>query len=74
MLDYEFLTQLINNIELSTSRQPFVAFIANVWIDELHRNQEYFRRNDDGEFVYLGNKIIVIGDKTPFVELADKMI
>lgn len=68
------LEELINQVQTATARIPEVVFTSRVWIQELKRHPHYFHRSNDGELLYTGYKVVVLGDDHGFWTAADKMI
>ena len=71
---YEELMRLIDQVEMATSQPMCAYFTSRAWKWELKRHQDRFGRNDKGELLWLGSKVVVIGDDKSFWTLADKII
>ena len=75
---YEDLIKLVDQVEAITS--PLNCWIASpsAWIYELQNNPEHFRRNDKGELIWLGYKVVTTrtfsNDEACFWLMADKII
>lgn len=74
MVTYEALIKAIDQIQISTPKQLGAFFTSHVWKYELKQHPERFYRNEDGDLVWLGAKVVVIGDDKSFLALADKII
>ena len=74
MISRNDIKQLINKVEAAMDDTPSILFTQELWIYELQRNPDYFWRNDDGQFMYMGFNVVVVGDDKQFIELADKML
>jgi hypothetical protein len=73
-LAYEDLIKLVDQVEAATNNQPSVFFTQNVWLLELKHHPDRFYRNNDGELMCLGGKVVVLGDGKRFWSMADKII
>lgn len=71
---YEDLDALVRLVETESCCQVSAFYPSNTWEYELKHHPEHFRRNDDGELLWLGVKVVVIGDDKNFLALADKII
>ena len=73
-LVYEELIKLIDQVEMATSQQTMAFHPASVWTYELKHKTGRFYRNEDDELMWLGEKVVVIGDGKRFWSMADKII
>ena len=71
---YEELIKLVDQVQISTSEQLGAFFTSKAWKLELKHRPERFYRNDDGDLMWLGAKVVVIGDDKRFWALADKIV
>ena len=71
---HEDLIQLIDQIEIATSQPMHAFFGSKAWTFELKHHPERFYRNENGELMWLGGKVVVIGDGKHFWSIADKII
>lgn len=71
---YEDLIKLVDQVEASTCNQPSAFFTQNVWLIELKHHPDRFYRNNDGELMWLGGKVVVLGDGKRFWSMANKII
>ncbi len=75
---YEDLIKLVDQVEMATS-QP-ICWVASpaMWTFELEHHPDRFRRNDNGELIWLGLKVVVTmtfsGADKRFWSMADKII
>lgn len=73
-LAYEDLIKLVDQVEVATNNEPSAFFTQNVWLMELKHHPDRFYRNNDGELMWLGGKVVVLGDGKRFWSMADKII
>lgn len=73
-LAYEDLIKLVDQVEVATHTQPSVFFTQNAWLIELKHHPDCFYRNNNGELMWLGGKVVVLGDGKRFWAMADKII
>lgn len=71
---YEDLIKLVDQVEASTNNQPSAFFTQNAWLIELKHHPDRFYRNNDGELMWLGGKVVVLGYGKRFWSMADKII
>lgn len=71
---YEDLIELIDQVEAATYKQPSAFFTQTAWLLELNNHPDRFYRNNDGELMWLGGKVVVLGDGRRFWSIADKII
>ena len=71
---YEELIKLVDQIQMATSQQFGAFFTSSAWKHELKHHPERFRRNDENDLIWLGAKVVVIGEDQSFWILADKII
>ena len=71
---YEELINLVDQVQMATTQQYRAFFTSNEWKYELKQHRERFYRNDDGDLMWIGAKVVVIGDDQSFWTLADKII
>ena len=62
----DIVHKLIDQIESSPSQQSVVCHTPSVWLYRLKHNPDEFYRTDDGELLWLGYKIVVVGDDWEF--------
>ena len=68
------LEELLDRVQTATARTPEIVFTSRVWIRELKRHPQYFHRSNDGELLYTGYKVVMLGDDHGFWAMADEMI
>lgn len=73
-LAYEDLIKLVDQVEVATNTQPSAFFTQTAWLIELKHHPDRFYRNSDGELMWLGGKVVVLGDGKRFWSMADKII
>lgn len=73
-LAYEDLIKLVDQVEMTTNNQPSAFFTQTAWLCELKNYPERFYRNNDGELMWLGGKVVVVGDGSHFCFVVDKII
>lgn len=73
-ITYEALMELIDQVEMATTKQPCTCFTQTAWLYELKHHPERFRWSDKRELLWLGNKVVVIGDDRRFWYMVDKII
>jgi hypothetical protein len=71
---YEELIKLVDQVQMATPQQYRAFFTSNVWKHELKHHLERFSRNDDNDLMWIGAKVVVIGNDQSFWALADKII
>lgn len=74
MVTYEALIKAIDQIQISTPKQLGAFFTSQAWKHELKQYPERFYRNENGDLMWLGAKVVVVGDDKSFLALADKII
>lgn len=72
-LAYEDLIKLIDQIKISAPQHLGAFFTSKAWKLELKHHPDRFYRNDD-VLMWLGAKVIVIGDDKSFWSVVDKII
>ena len=73
-LAYKDLIKLVDQVKMAAS-QPVCTFSGSkVWTLELKHHQDRFYRNENNELMWLGTKVVVIGDDDHFWSMADKII
>ena len=71
---YEELIKLVDQVQMATPQQYRAFFTSNVWKHELKHHPERFCRNDEDDLIWIGAKVVVIGEDQSFWSLADKII
>ena len=77
-LTLEMLQEYIDRIGTYCPRNDSWVATSALWTYELNHNPQNFRRNDDGELIWLGYKVVTYmtlsGAEDKFWALADKII
>lgn len=77
-LTLEILQEYIDRIGTYRPRNDTWIATPALWTYELNHNPQNFRRNDDGELIWLGYKVVTCmtlsGAEEKFWALADKII
>ena len=71
---YEALMHLIDQVEIATPKQLGAFFTSNAWTHELKHHPDRFYRNDEGDLMWIGAKVVVVGDDQRFWSISDKII
>ncbi len=75
---YEDLIQLVDQVEMATSQPNCWIASPVMWTFELEHHPDRFRRDDNGELIWLGFKVVVTmtfsGADKLFWSMVDKII
>ena len=77
-LAHEDLIKLVNQGKMATYSPSYWIASPSMWIYELQNNPKHFYRNDKGELMWLGYKVVTYmtysNDEACFWSMVDKII
>lgn len=71
---YEDLMKFVDQIKMMPSQPTHTFHGPKAWAWELKHHPDRFYRNESDELMWLGTKVVVVGDGNHFWSMADKII